>query len=82
MSRRKGIKGNPDAPYYDAGGIQVMDVIKAKLTKEQFKGYLLGNIMKYSQRANFKSSFRRDSAKMKDFSYWLDMVNKEDADEA
>lgn len=33
--------------YYDAGGIETLDVIKAKLTPEQYHGYLLGNVIKY-----------------------------------
>lgn len=40
--------------YYDAGGIEVMEILKAKLTREQFKGFLLGNTIKYSTRYNFK----------------------------
>lgn len=40
--------------YYDAGGIETIDVIKAKLTKEQFKGFCLGNAIKYNCRYNFK----------------------------
>lgn len=42
------------ASYYDVGGIETIDVIAAKLTPEQFQGYLLGNIIKYSCRLNFK----------------------------
>jgi len=38
--------------YYDVGGIEVLDIIKAKLTNEQFRGFLLGNIQKYSLRCN------------------------------
>jgi hypothetical protein len=44
-------------PYYDKGGIQVLDVIRAKLTPEQYEGYLLGNAIKYRLRANFKGAF-------------------------
>lgn len=33
--------------YYDAGGIETLDVIKAKLTPEQYQGYLQGNAIKY-----------------------------------
>ena len=50
--------------YYDGGGIEVIDIIRAKLTPEQFEGYLLGNIIKYSTRANFKDSFERDVEKI------------------
>ncbi len=52
------------ATYYDAGGISTMDVIKAKLTEEQFKGFLLGNIIKYSCRLNHKDNPKRDSEKI------------------
>ena len=50
--------------YYDAGGISTLDVIKAKLTKEQYEGFLLGNIIKYSLRANFKKCKERDIEKI------------------
>jgi len=43
------------ANYYDAGGIEVISVIRAKLTPEQLKGYFLGNVIKYSGRLNFKN---------------------------
>lgn len=72
------IVGNPKARHYDAGGIQVMDVIRAKLTEQQFKGYLLGSIMKYSLRANFKCAFKSDCEKMEDFARWLNIVNSKE----
>lgn len=53
------------ASYYDAGGIEVIDIIKAKLSKEGFKGYLQGNIIKYSCRAGHKAGcFERDIEKI------------------
>ena len=36
--------------YYREGGIEVLDVMRAKLTEEQLKGFYLGNIVKYSLR--------------------------------
>lgn len=50
--------------YYDAGGIEVMEVIRAKLSPEQFRGFLHGNILKYSSRMNFKGSYDRDLEKV------------------
>lgn len=55
---------DPKSRYYDQGGFEVLDIIKAKLTPEQFKGYLLGNLIKYSCRANWKGDFMRDIEKM------------------
>ena len=54
--------------YYDAGGIETVDIVRSKLTPEQFKGYLLGNIIKYACRANHKHDFKRDSEKIKVYS--------------
>jgi len=54
--------------YYDQGGIEVLNIIEAKLTPEQFKGYLLGNLIKYSCRANWKGQFERDIEKINHYS--------------
>lgn len=50
--------------YYDAGGIELLDVMKAKLTHEQYKGYLLGNVIKYAGRMNWKGTPERDAEKL------------------
>ena len=54
---------DPKARYYDAGGIGMMNIVKAKLTPEQYKGWLLGNLLKYACRANHKGQFARDIEK-------------------
>lgn len=56
-------KYDPGSRHYDSGGIETLDIIKAKLTPEQFKGYCLGNMIKYSCRANWKGAFARDIQK-------------------
>ena len=56
---------DPKSRYYDAGGLETLDIIKAKLTPDQYRGFLLGNIIKYSCRANHKGSFDRDIEKVK-----------------
>jgi len=57
--------------YYDAGGIETLAVIKAKLNPEQFKGFLLGNIIKYACRVNHKGQAARDLEKIKTYSELL-----------
>lgn len=42
-------------PHYTAGGIETIDYMRAKMTPEQFEGYLLGNILKYVSRYKFKN---------------------------
>jgi len=54
---------DPKSTYYDAGGIEVLDVIQAKLTQGQYTGYLLGNMIKYSLRLNHKGTPERDAEK-------------------
>ena len=61
-----------EVPYYDAGGITVLDVMKAKMTPEQYRGYLLGNVIKYSLRLNWKHQSKADAKKLADYSKWLE----------
>ena len=60
--------------YYDAGGIETINIIRAKLTSEQFQGFLLGNIIKYACRLNFKNNDlgQRDSEKVLNYSTQLE----------
>ena len=58
------MKFDPKSRYYDQGGIEVQEIIRAKLTPEQYRGFCLGNIIKYSCRANFKGDFDRDMEKV------------------
>ena len=69
----KGMSKDKKSSYYDAGGIETLDVIKAKLTDEQFKGYLLGNVIKYASRMMHKTpgSPLRDAEKTANYSRWL-----------
>lgn len=59
--------------YYDAGGIETLDVIKAKLTPEQYQGYLQGNAIKYQCRMMHKTPDNpvRDAEKAANYSKWL-----------
>jgi len=50
---------DPQAQYYDAGSIETLDIIKAKLTKEQYEGYLLGCALKYGCRMMWKHKDKR-----------------------
>lgn len=52
---------------------EVIDIIKDCLTEEEFKGYLKGNIIKYSLRAGLKanSSLEEDLQKRNKYLQWL-----------
>jgi len=49
--------------HYVAGGIETIDYIQAKLTPEQYRGYLLGQVMKYTSRAGKKHDELEDLRK-------------------
>lgn len=52
---------NPD--HYTVGGYEALDVVKAKLTPEEYRGYCKGNILKYVMRANYKGHHDQDCNK-------------------
>ena len=51
-------------PHYQVGGIEAIDYIQAKLTPEEFRGYLKGNVLKYTSRAGYKDEAGKDVDKM------------------
>jgi len=51
-------------PHYKVGGIETIEYIKAKLSKEEYRGYLKGNILKYGSRVGYKDSAAQDAGKL------------------
>lgn len=49
--------------HYTAGGIETIDYIKAKLTPEEYIGYLKGSVIKYTSRAGKKADTIQDLEK-------------------
>ena len=67
-------------PHYMQGGIEAIDVIASRLTKEEFIGYLKGCKLKYDLRYPFKGNPEQDLEK----SEWyknklLEVLKDEDA---
>jgi hypothetical protein len=52
---------SPD--HYTAGGIETIDYLRAKLTPEEYRGFLLGNALKYLSRAGRKGDALEDYRK-------------------
>ncbi len=52
-------------------GLEAIDIIKKTLTPEQYKGYLIGNSLKYRLRAGYKNNTEEDIAKAKKYEEWL-----------
>lgn len=60
-----------NASYYDAGGIETLDIVKAKLKHEQYIGYLLGTCLVYHCRMNLKGQDEGDAKKAANYARWL-----------
>ena len=52
---------NPD--HYQFDGFEVIDIIRANLTAEQFKGWIKANVIKYVLREQFKEQPLQDVQK-------------------
>jgi hypothetical protein len=60
------------AHYKVCEGLDVVDMIRAVLTPEQFSGYCLGNVIKYRMRAGKKTmSPMEDLGKAHVYETWL-----------
>lgn len=49
--------------HYCFGGIETIDYIKAKLSPEEYQGYLKGSVIKYLSRAGHKGNALEDFEK-------------------
>ena len=56
--------------HYTSGGIEVIDVLRAKLTPEEFRGFLKGNVIKYMLRAEHRGG-AQDYKKGCVYATWL-----------
>jgi hypothetical protein len=50
-------------PHYTTGGIETLDVIRAKMSSDRFQGYLMGNVLKYLLRCEYKEKRVEDIKK-------------------
>lgn len=65
--------------YYKSNGLSPMDAFeKGLLSKEEFIGFIKGNVIKYSVRAGKKDDAVKDIDKAIDYLEWLKKVMKHD----
>lgn len=57
--------------HYKVGGIQPIEYMKLKMSKEQYEGFCLGNVIKYVSRCDFKDSKIDDLKKARQYLDWL-----------
>lgn len=56
--------------HYTNGGIEFIEVLRAKLSSDEFRGFLKGNVIKYTLRAEHKDG-AQDYAKGARYAQWL-----------
>ena len=59
------LKGDPvnHPKHYADGKIEVIDFLQDKMTRDEFRGFLKGNVLKYIIRADKKSKPKEDMLK-------------------
>ena len=69
--------GNTIRPgYYERSAMQPLEVMQRIMTAEQFKGFLLGNCIKYRMRCENKGQHDSDMYKARQYAYWLEMTKE------
>lgn len=65
--------------YYDKhydGAIQPIELMQLILTPEEFKGFLKGNIIKYTMRCGKKDAPEKEFTKIRRYKQWLDLAEE------
>ena len=60
-----------DPAHYKQGGIETIDYMRAKMSPEQFEGWLIGNVLKYMSRFGFKDEKYTNAMKAYTYLGWL-----------
>ena len=78
--RPTGAASTPDdktkGSHYEKAAMQPLEVMQRIMTKEQFKGFLLGNCIKYRMRSDYKGQHDSDEYKARQYAYWLEMTKE------
>lgn len=73
---KEDVVNHPSDSYYEKSAMQPLEVSQVLLTKEQFAGALLFNVIKYQMRKNHKGQKELDEYKARQYAYWLYLVKQ------
>lgn len=62
--------------HCEKSAMQPLEVMQRIMTAEQFKGFLLGNCIKYRMRCENKGQRDSDIYKARQYAYWLEMTKE------
>ena len=75
VNKENDMVDNPE--HYTFGGIETVDYLRAKLTKEEFIGWCRGNALKYLSRAGHKDEELQEYRKAAKYIEWIIDAMKE-----
>lgn len=64
-----------DAEHYIKSALQPIQVMQKLMTPEQFRGFLIGNVIKYRMRDGLKEN-TDDKNKVRQYAYWLSLTKR------
>lgn len=66
---------NPNSKHYELWqDLEAIDIIKNTLTKDEYIGFLKGNILKYQLRLGKKDNVKKEMEKIKDYQNELNII--------
>jgi len=66
---------NPNSKHYELWhDLEAIDIIKNTLTKDEYIGFLKGNILKYQLRLGKKDNVEKEMEKIRDYQNELNMI--------
>lgn len=66
---------NPTSKHYELWNeFEAIDVLKTVLSKDEYIGFLKGNILKYQLRAGKKDNIEKEMEKIKDYQTELNFI--------
>ena len=64
------------AQHYIDSAMQPIEFMQTVMTSEQFRGFCIGNVVKYLARAPYKQQEASDKAKALQYAYWADLAQQ------
>lgn len=66
---------NPNSKHYELWqDLEAIDIIKNTLTKDEYIGFLKGNILKYQLRLGKKDNVEKEMEKIRDYQNELNII--------
>jgi len=76
LTKNKATGTAKEATHYQNSAVQPLCYMQKLMTPSQFEGFLIGNVIKYRMRAEYKGKYEEDIQKANQYAYWLELARK------